>query len=95
MELKYIVTFYCGFGILDKSITVKAFNESEAIAAAMAICQQKKWFQFFETDESIDRMNLTKAEKKKNLFMWILLALVVFPLIITLAALAYKKPCKI
>lgn len=66
MEFKYIVTFYCGFGILDKSITVKAFNESEAIAAAMAICQHKKWFQFFETDESIDRMNLTKAEKKEK-----------------------------
>lgn len=70
MESKYIVSIYAGIGIITQNIEVLAYNESEALEAAMATCQQNNWHAlYWETDE-LNTMNYSESEKDE-LFIYI------------------------
>lgn len=60
---KYIVSIWPGVGYYTKQIEVEAFNELEALEAALAYCQQKKLYGLYIDVQDVYELDLTDEEK--------------------------------
>lgn len=60
---KYKVSIWPGVGYYTKQIEVEAFNELEALEAAIAYCQQKKLYGLYVNVQDVDDLDLTDEEK--------------------------------
>lgn len=67
---KYTVSIWPGVGYYTKQIEVEAFNELEALEAALAYCQQKKLDGLYIDVQDVDELDLTD-EEKDEIFIYI------------------------
>lgn len=67
---KYTVSIWPGVGYYTKQIEVEAFDELEALEAALASCQQKKLFGLYIDVQDVDELDLTD-EEKDEIFIYI------------------------
>lgn len=67
---KYTVSIWPGVGYYTKQIEVEAFNELEALEAALAYCQQKKLDGLYIDVQDVDDLDLTD-EEKDEIFIYI------------------------
>lgn len=67
---KYKVSIWPGVGYYTKQIEVEAFNELEALEAALAYCQQKKLYGLYINVQDVDDLDLTD-EEKDEIFIYI------------------------
>lgn len=67
---KYIVSIWPGVGYYTKQIEVEAFNELEALEAALAYCQQKKLYGLYIDVQYVYELDLTD-EEKDEIFIYI------------------------
>lgn len=67
---KYIVSIWPGVGYYTKQIEVEAFNELEALEAALAYCQQKKLYGLYIDVQDVYELDLTD-EEKDEIFIYI------------------------
>lgn len=67
---KYIVSIWPGVGYYTKQIEVEAFNELEALEAALAYCQQKKLYGLYIDVQDVYELDLTD-EEKDEIFIYV------------------------
>lgn len=65
---KYTVSIWPGVGYYTKQIEVEAFNELEALEAALAYCQHKKLNGLYIDVQDVDELDLTDEEKDEIFF---------------------------
>lgn len=67
---KYTVSIWPGVGYYTQQIEVEAFNELEALEAALAYCQRKKLDGLYLDVQDVDELDLTD-EEKDEIFIYI------------------------